>query len=95
MPFVSTASLTECSLGGNSLGDEGTEYIATALKENATSKLQKLSMWENGIGPKGAAALAAYMAVSASLKKVCAAFSALPSLCMPLTHIVLLLLCTA
>jgi len=64
------ASLTECNLGNNKLGDEGADAIATALKESTTSKLQKLEMYINGIGPKGAAALAFYMAVSASLTSV-------------------------
>jgi len=64
------ASLTECNLGSNNLGDEGADAIATALKESTTSKLQKLEMYINGIGPKGAAALAFYMAVSASLTSV-------------------------
>ena len=66
------ASLTEAKLGGNLLGNEGTEYIATALKESTTSKLQTLGMPRNYIGPKGAAALAFYMAVSASLTQVLA-----------------------
>merc|ERR550514_419956 len=64
------ASLTEVNLGNNSLGDEGTEFIATALKESTMNKLQKLLMFQNGIGPKGAAALAAYAAISASLTKL-------------------------
>ena len=62
-----SASLTECRLGFNSLGDEGAESIATALKESTTSKLQTLNMNWNVISPKGATALASYMAVSASL----------------------------
>ena len=60
----------QVNLGCNSLGDEGTEAIATALKESTTSKLQTLTMYENDIGSKGAAALASYMAVSASLTEV-------------------------
>ena len=55
------------NLGTNSLDDEGTEFIATALKESSTSKLQKLEMSSNGIGPKGAAALVAYAASLTSL----------------------------
>jgi len=65
-----SASVTECNLRSDSLGDKGAEAIATALKESTTSKLQKLDMYYNGIGPKGAAALASYMAVSASLTSV-------------------------
>lgn len=61
------ASLTECNLRDNKLGDEGVESIATALKESTTSKLQNLNLLFNLIGPKGAAALASYVAVSASL----------------------------
>ena len=60
------------NLGSNALGDEGTEFIATALKESSTSKLQKLLMFNNGIG-QGATVLAAYAAISASLTKVSAA----------------------
>ena len=32
----------QVNLGSNSLGDEGTEFIATALKESSRSKLQML-----------------------------------------------------
>ena len=69
-----SVSLTECLLNQNcKLGNEGAETIATALKESTTSKLQKLGMHGNHIGPKGAAALASYMAVSASLTEARAA----------------------
>ena len=57
----------QVNLGRNSLGDEGTEFITTALKESTTTKLQKLEMWRNDIGPKGAAALASFVAVSGSV----------------------------
>ena len=60
----------QVNLGWNVLGDEGTEFIATALKESSTSKLQKLLMYDNEIGQKGATALAAHMAVSASLTSI-------------------------
>ena len=60
----------QVDLGVNKLGDEGTEFIAAALKESTTSKLQKLYMDWNSIGSKGAAALAKYVAVSASLTSV-------------------------
>ena len=39
-------------LSGNKLGDEGAEFIATALKESTTSKLQTLYMYRIGIGSK-------------------------------------------
>ena len=71
------------NLSSNSLGDEGTESIAMALKESTTSKLQKLDMCNNGIGPKGAAALASYMAVSASLTEVSAPAPPPRCACMP------------
>ena len=66
------ASLTSINVGSNSLMDEGAEFIAAALKESATSKLQTLGIYSNCIGPKGATALAAYMAVSGSLTQVLA-----------------------
>ena len=73
--MAGSASLTECDLGSNpsigyNSGDEGTNFIAMALKESPTSKLQKLEMHNNGISPKGATALAAYVAISASLTEV-------------------------
>ena len=71
--LAANASLTSADFSCNRLGDEGTEYIATALKESSTSKLQNLKMSRNNIGPKGAAALAGYIAISASLTKVSAA----------------------
>merc|ERR1711936_1504906 len=63
-------SLTECDLCLNQLGDEGAQLVATALKESTTSKLQKLDMGNNHIGPTGTAALAAYVAASATLTEL-------------------------
>ena len=63
-------SLTEVDVGGNSLKDAGIEVLTTALTMSATSKLQSLKIDENQITSTGAKAVAAYVAISASLTKL-------------------------
>jgi Ran GTPase-activating protein (RanGAP) involved in mRNA processing and transport len=63
-------SLTEVDVGGNSLKDAGIEVLTTALTMSATCKLQSLKIDENQITSTGAKAVAAYVAISASLTKL-------------------------
>ena len=55
------------SLGGNNLKDEGTIAICNALKGSKVSKLKELDLGGNDIQVAGAASVAAYLAVTASL----------------------------
>ena len=57
-------------LGFNSLQDEGTIAICDALRESKVSKLQELDLCANGITPKGAISVAAYVTVCGSLTKL-------------------------
>ena len=59
-----------CRLRLNRLGDEGTITICKALSESKASKLQELDLADNRIGVPGAKALAALLAVHASLTSV-------------------------
>ena len=61
------ASLTSLIIYSNQLGDEGMGAIANALKDSTVSQLASLDVCNNKIGPKGAEALAAWLAVCASL----------------------------
>ena len=56
--------------------------LGNALKESKVSKLQELDLYNNGIGPDGAKAIAAFCAVSASLTQVLA-FCQHPKTCLP------------
>jgi Ran GTPase-activating protein (RanGAP) involved in mRNA processing and transport len=64
-------SLTSLIIRSNHLGDEGMGAIAIALKDSTVSKLASLDVCNNKIGPKGAEALAAWLAVCASITEVC------------------------
>ena len=59
--------MTARRLASNSLRDEGTITLCNALSESKASKLQRLDIRANGITGKGAASVAAYLAVTASL----------------------------
>ena len=65
-----SASLTKILVGWNQFGDEGTIILCDALRESKVSKVQELGLQNNGIGPDGAKAVAAFCAVSASLTKI-------------------------
>ena len=58
------------SLGWNHLKDEGTIAVCNALKGSKVSKLKELSLRSNDIKVAGAASVAAYLAVTASLTKM-------------------------
>ena len=63
-------SVTKILVGGNSLRDEGTTILCDALRESTVSKVQELSLYNNGIGPDGAKAVAAMAAVVPSVTSV-------------------------
>ena len=60
------ASLTECNLRNNSLGEKGATILCDALRESKVTSMQELNLSDNGIGPAGAKAVAAMAAVVAS-----------------------------
>ena len=66
------ASLTECDLRDNQLGEEGWCAVFDALRDNRQNKIAKWNLDDQGINPAIATSLAAYMAVSASLTQVLA-----------------------
>ena len=61
------SSLTELSIYGNCVGDEGVRAICEAIQSNKETKLASLNFGYNGIGPVGANALAAMVAATGSL----------------------------
>ena len=65
-----TGSLTELFIYGNRVGDEGVRAICEAIQSNKETKLASLNFGNNGIGPVGANALAAMVAVTGSLTKL-------------------------
>ena len=65
-----TPSVTKILVGGNRLRDEGTIILCDALRESTVSKVEELSLHNNGIGPDGAKAIAALCIVCASLTQV-------------------------
>ena len=65
-----TGSLTELSIYGNHVGDEGVCAICEAIQSNKETKLTSLNFGNNGVGPVGATALAAVVAVTGSLTEL-------------------------
>ena len=63
-------SLTELSIYGNRVGDEGVGAICEAIQSNKETKLASLNFGYNGMGPVGANAVAAMVAVTGSLTKM-------------------------
>ena len=70
------------SLGYNRLENEGTIAVCNALKESKVSKLKELDLENNNITVAGAASVAAYLAVTASLTSV-RTLAHKPSGCLP------------
>ena len=62
--------LTELSIHGNWVGDEGVGAICEAIKSNKETKLASLNFGKNGIGPVGANTVAAMVAVTGGLTKL-------------------------
>ena len=67
-----SASLTECDLRYNSLGDIGWCAVFDALLGSPQNKISNWNLGDQGINSTIAKSLGAYMAVSASLTKVLA-----------------------
>ena len=63
-------SLTVLILWRNDLEDEGVSAICEAIQSNKETKLASLNFGDNGIGPVGATAVAAMVAVTGSLTKM-------------------------
>ena len=63
-------SLTELSIYGNHVGGEGVRAICEAIQSNKETKLTSLNFGDNEIGPVGANAVAAMVAVTGSLTKL-------------------------
>ena len=63
-------SLTALDLSSNYLKDEGVSAVCEAIQSNKETKLASLNFQDNGIGPVGANAVAAMVAVTGSLTKI-------------------------
>jgi len=57
-------------LSSNSLKDEGVSVICEAIQSNKETKLASLNFKNNRIGPGGANAVAAMVAVTGALTKI-------------------------
>ena len=65
-------SLTECKLRSNNLRVEGWTIIFNALRDSPSSKITTWDLYNEGLGPEIAKALAEYISVSGSLTKLVA-----------------------
>ena len=63
-------SLTALDLSSNCLKDEGVSTVCKAIQSNKETKLVSLNFSDNGIGPVGANAVAAMVAVTGALTEV-------------------------
>ena len=63
-------ALTELSIYCNHVGDKGVRAICEAIQSNKETKLTSLNFKNNDIGPVGANAVAAMVAVTGSLTKI-------------------------
>ena len=68
--LAANGSLTELSIYGNHVGDEGVCAICEAIQSNKETKLVSLNFRNNDIGPVGANAVAAMVAVTGSLTEM-------------------------
>ena len=64
--------LTALNLSDNRLKDEGVSAVCKAIQSNKETKLASLNFEYNGIGPIGANAVAAMVAVTGALTQVLA-----------------------
>ena len=62
--------LTALDLSSNDLKDEGVSAVCKAIQSNKETKLASLNFNDNGIGPGGANAVAAMVAVTGGLTSV-------------------------
>ena len=65
-----SGSLTSLDVRANDLGDKGWCAIFDALRDNPQNKIAKWDLAHQGLTPTIAKSLAAYVAVSGSLKEV-------------------------
>ena len=63
-------SLTALDLSYNKLKDEGVSAVSEAIQSNKETKLVSLNFRNNDIGPVGANAVAAMVAVTGGLTKM-------------------------
>jgi Ran GTPase-activating protein (RanGAP) involved in mRNA processing and transport len=63
-------SLTALDLSSNCLKDEGVSAVCKAIQSNKETKLASLNFRNNGIGPVGANAVAAMVAVTGAQTKI-------------------------
>ena len=68
--LAANGGLAELSIYGNRVGDEGVGAICEAIQNNKETKLTSLNFGLNGIGPVGANAVAAMVAVTGALTKM-------------------------
>ena len=64
------ASLTECNLRGNDLGDEGWKIIFNALRDSPTSRITTWDLSYERLGPEIAKPLAEYISVTTSMTRL-------------------------
>ena len=62
--------MTKLLLGTNSLKEEGITMICEAVQNNKDTKIAELDISKNQAGPGGAKAVAAMLAVTASITQV-------------------------
>jgi hypothetical protein len=67
---VVTGGLTALDLSFNDLKEEGVSAVCEAIQSNKETKLASLNFRNNGIGPVGANAVAAMVAVTGALTEV-------------------------
>ena len=65
-----SGSITSLNLKYNKLGDEGWCAVFDALRDNPQNKINEWDLVDQGINPKIAKSLAAYVAVSGSLTTI-------------------------
>ena len=70
--LAANGSLTALDLSSNKLKDEGISAVCKVIQSNKETKLASLNFGINGIGPVGANAVAAMVAVTGSLTQVLA-----------------------
>ena len=68
--LAANGGLTELSIYGNYVQDEGVGAICEAIQNNKETKLTSLNFGRNRIGPVGANAVVAMVAVTGSLTKM-------------------------
>ena len=68
--ILAMGALTALDLSCNFLKDEGVGAVCEAIQSNKETKLATLNFRANGIGPVGANAVAALVAVTGALAEV-------------------------